>query len=304
MKVVIAGATGFIGKALCEEICKNYEVIALTRDTDKASHVLNEKIKVVQWDAATPNGWQEYVNEAFAIINLAGENIGSGHWHKGKKEEILQTRINSAKAIIEAIKSAAIKPKVVIQASAIGYYGSRGDEQLNETSEQGAGFLADLCGQLEKTISGIEGSGTRLIIIRSGIVLGQNGGILEKLVKAFESHMGGYFGKGAQWASWISMYDEIAAIQFLMENETLKGAFNLTVPEPVKMKEFCEILGNLLEKPVRAVPEFVAKLIFGEMADEVFLASQRVLPKRLLDAGFKFKYKDVKTALKDIIGHS
>lgn len=305
MKIIITGATGFIGRALCKELCQSYEVIALSRDVNKAAEILDGTAKAVQWDARTNAGWQEYADGAFAIINLAGENVGSGHWNKSKKEQILQSRLDSVQAVLEAVKAAAVKPKVVIQASAIGFYGSRGDEELDETASQGKNFLADVCGQVESHISQIETSGVRIAIIRTGIVLGPHGGMLERLIKAFKTHMGGYFGTGKQWVSWISLADEVAAIKFLLENEGLRGAFNLASPQPIIMKEFCEILGEALNKPGKtAVPEFVARLVFGEMADEVILASQKVLPKRLLDAGFDFRYHDLKSVLVDIIGHS
>jgi len=301
MRVVITGATGFIGTALCRELHKDYEVIALSRDANRAAGSVGEWAKVVEWDGRTTGSWFKQANGAFAIINLAGENVASGRWNESKKAGILLSRQDSSRAVLEVIKQVNKKPAVVIQASAIGYYGSRRDEQLDEASTPGKGFLADVCRRMESFAEKSEGLGVRCVVIRTGIVLGRDGGAFIRLAKPFRFFLGGHLGSGRQWFSWIHLDDEVTAIKFLLENEHLKGAFNLTAPEPVTMKKFCKILGKVLHRPaLLKVPGFAARLMFGEMADEMLLSGQKVLPKRLLNTGFDFKYTNVEQALKAI----
>jgi uncharacterized protein (TIGR01777 family) len=301
MRVVITGATGFIGRALCEGLHKDYEIIALSRDAEGARQSIGHLAKVVRWDAKTPAGWAGEADGARAVINLAGENAASGRWNKARKSRILQSRLDAISAIVETIKQLKNKPKVVIQTSAIGWYGLRSDESLDENSTPGKGFLAGVCRDIESSSEEIERLGVRCALIRTGVVLGQDGGAFPKLVKPFRFFLGGYLGSGRQWLSWITLEDEVAAIKFLMENEKLQGVFNLTAPQPVTMKEFCVLLGKVLKRPAWLhVPGFAARLALGEMADEMLLSGQRVLPKRLLAAGFEFKHGDVEQALSAI----
>ncbi len=301
MRVVITGATGFIGRALCKALHKDYEVIALSRDASRAAKSIGEMAKIIEWDGRTTGSWYKQANGAFAIINLAGENVASGRWNESKKAGILHSRLDSSRAVLEVIKQADKKPTVVILASAIGYYGSRQDEPLDETSTPGKGFLANLCRRVESYAEEIEGVGVRCVVIRTGVVLGRDGGAFAKLVKPFRFFLGGHLGSGRQWFSWIHLEDEVKAIKFLLENEHHKGVFNLTAPEPVTMKEFCKILGKVLHRPAWLnVPALAARLAFGEMADEMLLSGQKVLPKRLLNTGFDFKYTNVEQALNDI----
>ena len=303
MRVVIAGATGFIGTALCDRLQSDYEIIALSRNATRAQQSLGQLTRVVQWDGRTPAGWAAQADGALAIINLAGENIGAGRWTKSKKHRILWSRLDATKAIVEAVKQADSKPKVIIQASAVGYYGSRQDEQLDETSPPGQGFPVNVCQEAESFEDEIESLGVRFVAIRTGLVLGPNGGVLDRLAKPFRFYLGGHLGTGKQWFSWISLDDEVAAIKFLMENEPLHGVFNLTAPRPVTAKELSKVLGKVLRKPAwLSVPAFVLRLTLGEMADKLILSGQRALPKRLLEAGFKFKYDNVEGALSAILG--
>jgi len=301
MRVIISGATGFIGGALCKALHKDYEVIALSRDASRAAKSVGDRAKVIEWDGRTTGSWFKQANGAFAIINLAGENVASGRWNESKKAGILHSRLDSSRAVLEVIKQADKKPAVVILASAIGYYGSRQNEILDETSTPGKGFLANLCRRIESYAEEIEGVGVRCVVIRTGVVLGRDGGAFTRLVKPFRFFLGGHLGSGRQWFSWIHLDDEVAAIKFLLENEHLKGVFNLTAPQPVKMKEFCKILGKVLHRPALLnVPGFAARLAFGEMANEILLSGQKVLPKRLLNTSFNFQYTNVEQALNDI----
>ncbi|MHC4464420.1 MAG: TIGR01777 family oxidoreductase [Planctomycetota bacterium] len=302
MRVVITGATGFIGRALCKELHKDYQIIALSRDASRAVTSVGNWAEVIEWDGRTSRGWIRQADGAFAIINLAGENVAAGRWNKSKKADILHSRLDSSRAVLGAISQVNKKPAVVIQASAVGYYGSRPDEQFDETSMAGEGFLANVCQRIESFAEEIEHLGVRCVVIRTGVVLGRDGGALAKLMKPFRFYIGAWLGNGRQWFSWISLEDEVSAIKFLMENENLKGVFNLTSPQPVTMKEFCVILGKVLHRPAwLGVPGFVVRFALGEMAKEMLLSGQRVQPKRLLAAGFKFKYADVREALNTII---
>jgi hypothetical protein len=302
MRVVIAGATGFIGKALCRELHKDYQITALSRDTDKARRSLGQMAETVQWDAKAPYGWTGEVDGATAVVNLAGENIASGRWNAAQKRRILYSRLDATRAIIQAIQQADAKPKVLVQASATGYYGPRQEQQLDEESPVGQGFLPTVCRSVENSAMKIEDLGVRCVLIRSGVVLGRQEGALPKIARPFRYYLGGHPGSGRQWFSWISLDDEIAAIRFLMENENLHGPFNLTAPEPVIMKQFCKTLGQVLHRPAWfAVPGFALRLAFGQMAQETILSGQRVLPKRLLQAGFHFEHATVQYALHDIL---
>jgi uncharacterized protein (TIGR01777 family) len=302
MRVIIAGATGFIGRALCRELHGDYEIVALSRDGARAARLLGPQAQAAEWDARTASGWARYAEGAHAIINLAGEDIGTGRWTQAKRDSILQSRTQSANAVLDAVNAVRNKPSVVIQASAVGYYGARGDEVLDENSSAGSSFLAEVTRKSEAIVAHAGRAAVRWVAIRSGIVLGREGGVLPRFMAPFRLYLGGYVGNGRQWVSWISLRDEIRAIRFLMDQPDLRGPVNLTAPHPVTMKDMARTLGQVLHRRAWTfLPAFAARLVFGEMADEVLLTSQQAIPKRLLEAGFKFKYADLGTALEAII---
>jgi uncharacterized protein (TIGR01777 family) len=302
MRVIISGATGFIGRALCRQLRGNYELIALTRDARRAAASVKECAKIVEWDARTTSGWAGLVEGAYAIINLAGEGLAAGRWTPPQKMSIVQSRTNGANAIADAVEGARNKPGVVIQASAVGYYGSRSDETLTEDSPPGDGFLAEVCRRTEAIATRVGRQNVRHVQLRSGIVLAREEGVLPRMMRPFRFFVGGWVGSGSQWVSWIGLQDEIRAIRFLMESRGLQGPFNLTSPRPVTMKEFSRTLGQVLQRPAwTRLPAFAARLAFGEVADEVLLASQQAIPKRLQEAGFSFNHVDLRTSLDAII---
>ncbi len=302
MRIVITGATGFIGQALCRELSGDYEVVALSRDARKASGIVGDYAKVVEWDGRTTGPWAREVDGAEAVVNLAGENIASSRWTQGKKAGILQSRTHAVRAVLDVMEEVKNRPKVIVQASAIGFYGTRSNGTLDETSSAGSGFLAEICRRVEMIIERAERYGVRWVAIRTGVVLGLEGGALPRLMRPFQLHLGGYVGSGKQWLSWISLQDEVRAIRYLIEHSEAQGVFNLTAPEPVRMKAFCQDLGEAMGRSSwTMVPSFVLHLALGEMADEMLLAGQRIVPKRLSDIGFEFRHRDVKSALAEII---
>jgi uncharacterized protein (TIGR01777 family) len=288
-QIVITGATGFIGKSLCKHLAQaGYDVVALSRNPKKGSESLPNQVKVASWDAKTSKGWVNYVDGAYAIINLAGENIGSGRWTPGKKRRILESRLNAGKAVVEAVEEVGNKPKVVIQASGIGIYGNRDDEILDEFSRPGSGFLTEVAKQWEGSTKKVESLGVRHVIIRTGVVLGADG-FLSRVVLPFRLFVGGHLGSGNQWIPWIHIDDEVRAIRFLMERQNLQGAFNLTAPNFLMSKEFFSLLGKTIKRPSwLPLPDFLLRLLLGEMARELILSGQRAMPKRLLESGYDF----------------
>jgi hypothetical protein len=301
-RIVISGATGFIGRALCEQLQGDYEIVALSRDAKRAAATLGKHAQVFEWDVRTASLWAAQVDGAHAVINLAGESVGQGRWTQAKRDSIMQSRTNGAGAIVDAVAGARNKPSVVIQGSAVGYYGSRGDEILDERSPAGVTFLADVCRRGESIAARVEKQGVRYVAIRTGIVLGLHGGALPRLMAPFRFFLGGCIGNGKQWFPWISLDDEIRAIRLLLENPNLRGAFNLTSPNPATMKQFVRVLGRVLHRPAWVrVPGFAARLAMGPMVDETLLAGQRAIPKSLIDAGFQFNDPQLETALAAII---
>jgi uncharacterized protein (TIGR01777 family) len=238
---------------------------------------------------------------AHAIVNLAGENVSGHVWTDEFKKKIRASRIDAGKAVVEAIKAAKKKPRVVIQASGIGYYGPHGDEELDEENAAGEDFLADVAVQWEASTEPVGKHGTRRAIIRTGVVLSREGGALERMVLPFKLFLGGPLGSGRQWFPWIHISDEVRAIRFLIEQSSASGSFNLAAPNPTTSTEFSRTLGSILKRPaLLRVPEFILKIPFGEMAS-MLVTGQRALPKRLLEAGFVFSFPTLEGALQELL---
>jgi len=302
-RVIVTGATGFIGKALCFRLAEEgYEVVALTRSLEKGKKLFGNKATVARWDGQSAESWLDFVDGAWGIVNLAGENIGSGRWTPQKKQSILQSRLDAGRAVVEAVESVEKKPEVVIQASAVGYYGSQADELIDENSSPGEGFLADIAKEWELSTQKVESLNVRRVVIRSGVVLGRDGGAFLRLLKPFRFFAGGSLGSGRQWFAWIHLADELEAILFLLKREDLQGVFNLTAPESLIQKDLARLLGKILKRPSwLPAPGFMLRLFLGEMAGEMLLVSQRVTPRRLLEAGFSFRYPQMEQALREIL---
>jgi uncharacterized protein (TIGR01777 family) len=303
MKIIITGATGFIGRALSAGLLEaGYHVVALSRNADRGREILGGGVIVKEWDGKSSQGWKELANGAYGIVNLVGENISNGRWTQKKKQRILQSRLDAGKAVVEAVAEAKKKPRVVIQSSGIGYYGSTSDEMIDESSPPGKGFLVEVADQWEASSKQVESLGTRHVIIRTGVVLGSEGGAFPRLLTPFRFFVGGPLGSGKQWLPWIHLHDEVKAIRFLMEKEDLNGPFNLCAPEPITMKEFSQTLGKIMRRPSwLPIPGLMLRLLFGQMAEEALLSGQRALPRRLLDGGYRFKYPNLNPALEEIL---
>ncbi|MGD9486780.1 MAG: TIGR01777 family oxidoreductase [Calditrichaceae bacterium] len=304
MRIIITGATGFIGTHLTKRLTDSgHKVIALSRNPKNAQRILGNEISCLQWAGKDTTPWLDQLNGDYGIINLAGENIAAGRWSADRKQKILRSRVDAGEIIVNAVRQAAKKPEFVMQASAIGIYGSSRELIFDEETLPGKGFLADVCKRWEESSKEIENMRIRRIIIRTGVVLGQNGGIMKKMSLPFKLFIGGPPGDGKQGFSWIHMDDEVRAIQFLLESKHQKGIFNLTAPNPVFMTDFTKIYGKALNRPSwLPVPSFVLKTLFGEMAEEVILSGQKVMPKALLKAGFTFNFPDLKNAVNDLTG--
>ena len=294
-KVFIAGGTGFIGSSIIPALLKEgYEVQVLVRNKEKAKK-LPSSCKVI-WGNPTKSGeWQKYLEETDIAINLAGQNIFS-RWTKAYKKLILESRIKSTENIVSSLKKSAL----LINASAVGYYGDKGNTLVTEDSLPGDDFLAKTCIEWEKRALKAKEKDAKVIIARVGVVLGRTGGMLPKILPIFKLGLGGTLGKGNQWFPWIHIKDLVSAILFLIKKEK-EGIYNFVSPNPVTNKEFTKTLGKVLKRPtLLPVPVFMMKLIFGELAN-IIICSIRAYPKNLLELGFKFKFETIEDALKDLI---
>lgn len=300
MKIVIAGGSGFIGTALTKRLVgEGKEVIVLTHRPRAYSSVDNQRVQIVGWETGTLASWRAVLEGADAVINLSGESIAGGPWTKRRKRILYESRLNTTQAIVLAIQACQRKPRVFINASAIGFYGDGGNQLLDESSKKGNGFLADLCGDWEKAALDAENHGVRTILLRTGLVL-DRGAFLDKLSTPFRYFIGGPLGSGRQWVSWIWREDLVRAVIFLVDHSNLRGPVNCVSPEPVMMKEFCRALGKSLGRPSWfPVPSFILRAVLGELS-ELVLKSQRVLPKILLREGFCFQMSSVREALSRI----
>lgn len=302
-KIIIAGGSGFIGKALSRDLAQTgNEVIILSRNPEKYRSQLDSKIHWVKWDSRTSAGWAEHVEGAQAIINLAGVNIAGGFWTASRKKAILASRLDAGKAIVDAIRQAKTPPQVVVQSSGIGIYGSRGDEILTEESGQGEGYLADVAKQWEASTKAVTELNVRQVILRIAVVLEADGGYLAKVKLPFYFCIGGHLGSGKQWLSWIHRKDLIEIIKFLIANPEADGAFNACAPEPIQAGDFFILLGKALKRPSWLhIPAFFLRSGLGEMADELLLPSQRCIPEKLNKMNFSFKYPVPEQALNEIL---
>ena len=293
-RVLVSGASGLIGSALLPSLkSRGFQVVRLVRGPASGEDQIS-------WDPLKPIA-PETVSGYRAIVHLSGESV-VGRWTDSKQAKIRDSRVASTRNLAQSLAHVADRPRVLITASAIGYYGDRRDEVLREESSSGSGFLAEVCREWEAAAKPAADAGIRCAQIRTGVVLSAEGGALQKMLPPFRLGVGGNLGSGRQWMSWIHIQDMVGAINHILKTDLLYGAVNMVAPRPVTNAEFTKTLGAVLSRPtIFPVPEFVAKLAFGQMAEEVLLASQRVEPTKLVSNGYPFQYSDLRKALESIL---
>ncbi|OGW89064.1 MAG: TIGR01777 family protein [Omnitrophica bacterium RIFCSPLOWO2_01_FULL_50_24] len=303
MHIVIAGGTGFVGTPLAELLIRNGHELTLLTRTLRRTASRSAKVRHVEWNPEDESSTVREIDGCDAVINLAGEPIAE-RWSRRQKERIVTSRVNSTQILVHSIRAAARKPSVLINASAVGFYGPRGNESLDENSNGGKGFLASVCKAWEAHAIRAEDFGVRVVRIRIGLVLERSGGALQKMIPPFQMLIGGWLGTGNQWMSWIHRSDLIKLIEFCLTHGEVKGAVNAAAPKPVTNREFSNALARALRRPCWApVPGFVLRILLGEMAGELLLEGQRVYPHAAPRAGFEFRYSEIREAL-DAIFHS
>jgi len=298
MKIGVTGSTGLVGSALVPLLATHgHDVVGLRRYTESAKDQEG-------WDPNT--GRITVSNTALdALVHLAGENIAGGRWNAARKSRIRDSRVDGTRRLAETLAGQAQRPHTLVVASAIGYYGDRGDERLTESSDAGEGFLPEVCHAWETATAPARDAGIRVVHLRIGIVLTPTGGALAQMLLPFKMCVGGVIGPGRQYMSWIALDDVLAAIRHALQTETLDGPVNAVAPQPVTNAEFTSTLGRVLRRPtVMPLPAFFARLAFGEMADALLLSSARVQPARLEETGFTFQYPELEAALRHVLERS
>ena len=298
MKVVVTGASGLIGTALVRSLQGDgHQVLRLVRRPARAADE-------AEWDPATRSLDPAVLAGADAVVHLAGAGVGDKRWSDDYKRTILDSRVDGTTTIATAVAACpdAVRPRVLLSASAVGFYGDTRDEIADETMPIGNGFLADVVQQWEAATAPAADVGVRVATMRNGLVLAEHGGVLAKMLPVFKLGLGGRLGSGRQWMSWISLPDHVAATRFLLDREDVSGPVNVTAPEPVRNRTYTKALGRALHRPALAVvPPVALRAAFGEFADEGVLVSQRVVPARLEAAGFSFTYADIDAAFAAIL---
>ena len=305
MKIVIAGGTGFIGRHVSQLLIhEGHSVILLSRHTPNGKHLVNIHARHIQWNGCMQGAWAKECEGADVVINLSGAPIADSRWTKKRKQELIDSRVQSTKALLQAISSWRNKPHTFITASGIGFYGDRGREVVNESSTTGQGFLPQLCQIWESSAMEGEALGLRVIPIRIGMVLGPDGGALSKMTLPFRMFLGGPILPGTQFVSWIHREDLARLILFLITHSSIRGPVNAVAPEAVTMKEFCAALGKSMNRPSWfPVPEFVLRMTLGELAT-MLTTGQRVHPLKALETGFSYSYATLQAALDSLFAQS
>lgn len=305
MKIAVTGATGFIGKHLVEKLqVQQHSVVVFSRNAERARTLFPSasfpNVEIVAYTPTQSGPWQASISGCDGVVNLAGESIADGRWTNARKREIMESRRIGTEKIVEAIAQAASKPSVLVNSSAIGYYGTSETDRFDEASPPGNDFLAEVCKNWEAAAQKVTDHGTRLVLVRTGIVLGM-GGAIAKMYVPFQFFAGGPIGSGRQWFSWIHRDDLVNLITTALTNTAMRGAFNGTAPNPVRMADFCKAMGAVMNRPSwLPVPGFALEALLGDGA-QVVLEGQHVYPKETLTSGFKYQYETLEPALKDIL---
>jgi uncharacterized protein len=294
-KILVSGSSGLIGTALVPALkASGYEVVCLVRGPSSGNGQIG-------WDPSRTLS-PESVSGFDGVVHLAGESI-VGRWTEAKKHRILESRVQGTRSLAEALAQAPQRPRVLISASAIGYYGDRGEETLREESTSGEGFLPEVCREWEHAAEPAAKAGIRTVQMRFGLVLSRSRGALQKMLLPFRMGVGGNMGNGRQWWSWVDISDLVGAVLHVIKTDTLRGPVNVVAPTPVTNAEFTKTLASVLSRPaIFPMPAFAARLVFGQMGDELLLASQRVEPAKLMASGYVFQKADLRLALLAILG--
>jgi uncharacterized protein len=305
MKIVIAGGTGFIGRALCATLIQGgHRVAVLTRQLGLIHHRPELPVQVVEWNARDSGPWEQVLEGADAVINLAGTPIADARWTDVRKQLIIDSRILTTRLLVRALSRWSSKPATFISASGIGYYGATDDRRLDEGAARGNGFLADLCLAWESEALRAAECGARVVLLRTGMVLEQDGGALPKMLLPFRFFAGGPIMPGSQWVSWIHRRDHIGLIQWALSTPTVSGPINAVAPEPVTMRTFCEVLGRVLHRPSwLPVPRFALNVLLAELGT-LMTTGQRVIPAKAMAGGYRFQYPMLEQALRDVLMRS
>lgn len=306
MKILIPGGSGLLGQALAAHLVANGHAVTILSRAPQRVKQLPIGVQAAAWDGRTAAGWQPLADAADAIVNLAGASIkGEGflpsRWTPRRKQLILSSRVLAGQAVLAALQAAPPKPRVLLQASAVGYYGPRGDEPITEEAAPGDDFLAQVCQQWEASTAAAEALGVRRVVLRTGLPLTMQGGALPLLVLPFRLFAGGWFGDGRQYYPWIHVDDYVAALSFLLTDPHAQGVYNLSAPHPLPNRQFAATLGRVLRRPSwLPTPRAAMQLALGEVAT-VVLDGQRAVPARLQAAGFEFRYAELEPALRDLL---
>ncbi|NGX57765.1 MAG: Epimerase family protein [Chlamydiae bacterium] len=293
MKILIAGSSGLIGSALTAFLqTSEHEVVRLLRSAGEG----------ILWDPKNKSVDISELEGFDAVINLAGENIADSRWNEAKKKRMRDSRVETTRFLCETFKKLENPPKVLVNASALGYYGNVPEGDVTESHPAGKGFLADVCQEWEEATECLMGEDMRIVLLRTGVVLSPKGGALKKMLTPFKLGIGGVIGNGDQMMSWIDIEDLVRAIYFCIKNDSIRGPVNVTAPQPVSNREFTKTLGKVLFRPtIFPMPAFAARLAFGEMADEMILTGAKILPERLTSTGFEFKYPTLESSLNHLL---
>ena len=302
LKIVIAGATGFIGQKLTSRLLDSQTyVVVLTRKPASGRTTKHARLSYGQWDGKTQGDWTEHIDGADAVVNLSGQSVASRRWSKTRKQQLYSSRIDSTNALVEAIGASRVKPSVLLNASAVGYYGHIEQGAVTEEHQPGNDFLGRLCADWESAALAARAFGVRVVLLRTGIVLDPEGGALQRMIFPFKLFAGGPLGSGEQWFPWIHEEDEIRAILYTLERSSLSGPVNLSASESTTMREFSNALGSALHRPsALRIPAFMLRFLLGEMAD-VVLSGQQVVPQKLMKDGFEFRFPTLPGALADLL---
>jgi len=302
MNVVVTGGTGFIGQALCVSLSRRgHRVTVLTRNGRAASQLFGTLVTTVNWNGHDPGVWEESLEGTDAVINLAGAPIADARWTDARKRLLTDSRVHLTQRLVEAISQRSSKPSILISASGIGYYGPSDDRVLSETAPRGQGFLADLCLAWENEARRASEFGTRVVLLRTGMVLERDGGALPKMLLPFRLYLGGPITPGTQWVSWIHRSDHVGLIEWAVTTPSVSGPINAVAPEPERMQAFCATLGRVLNRPSwLPVPGTALRLGLGELST-LMTTGQRVSPEKALTSGYVFHYPTLEVALQTIL---